>query len=605
LIIVNTDSNDELTQSLPTTTDSDFNEISNLGPNTTIIYVLFAGNSSFEYEEEVFEDLANQIISLFPENTNSSSNENKGTIEPSETSTIDVTFYSGNLNEGTYNDTIFIQSNDPLNSLYEVPVLINIDETLCDLEIIPNIDACSGFVNFVPTFFNEATTYNWDFGDGNTSTLSAPVHFYENTGLFDVTLTISNEISSLSESIQLSINQNNGPKSACEVLGNTNFPNNEIMHFQLGDIDNETANTTGVFHDFSCTQSTTLVQGETYPYLIEIEFGFNDNAMILIDYNNNGTFEEVEVIVNGNSGNSEFITGNYVVPDNIPLDIPLRLRVISDPNNSFSPCETSFGEGEDYTVIFISNEQPPIVDFETSAIDPCEGILQFIDQSIFSPHTYLWDFGDGNTSTIMDPIHTYDSSGIFTVSLTATNDFGTQTVTKQVLSNALKPQINIISQDLEANTPILMEAIGNNVTTWFWQFGNGETSNNQIASTEYDADGPYVVNLTAVNQIGCQRTISQIIYIGTVSNSEIDHSITVYPNPSTQGFYIENLSNKSIKSLRLMNAAGKICKEQHLTSNNSNQEFYVEKGNIPSGFYQLIMEFEDGNTINKKIIFIE
>ncbi|MBI4647647.1 MAG: PKD domain-containing protein [Bacteroidia bacterium] len=56
--------------------------------------------------------------------------------------------------------------------------------------------------------------------------------------------------------------------------------------------------------------------------------------------------------------------------------------------------------------------------------------VQFTDQSINSPNSWSWDFGDGGTSTIQNPSHVYDSVGTYTVALTATNSYGSNTNTK-------------------------------------------------------------------------------------------------------------------------------------------------------------------------------
>lgn len=57
--------------------------------------------------------------------------------------------------------------------------------------------------------------------------------------------------------------------------------------------------------------------------------------------------------------------------------------------------------------------------------------VQFTDETYISePHTWFWDFGDGNTSTLQNPQHTYSEPGEYTVSLTATSDDGTDTETK-------------------------------------------------------------------------------------------------------------------------------------------------------------------------------
>ncbi len=67
---------------------------------------------------------------------------------------------------------------------------------------------------------------------------------------------------------------------------------------------------------------------------------------------------------------------------------------------------------------------PPVADFIGSPTVSCSGDIQFTDMSTNSPTSWLWDFGDGNTSTQQNPSHTYTSTGTYTVSLTATNAFG-------------------------------------------------------------------------------------------------------------------------------------------------------------------------------------
>lgn len=67
---------------------------------------------------------------------------------------------------------------------------------------------------------------------------------------------------------------------------------------------------------------------------------------------------------------------------------------------------------------------PPVADFSANPTVSCSGDIQFTDNSSNAPTSWLWDFGDGNTSTSQNPSHTYTTSGTYTVSLTATNAFG-------------------------------------------------------------------------------------------------------------------------------------------------------------------------------------
>lgn len=72
--------------------------------------------------------------------------------------------------------------------------------------------------------------------------------------------------------------------------------------------------------------------------------------------------------------------------------------------------------------------------------------IRFTDQTVFDPasvpgsQSWLWDFGDGNSSTLQDPVHTYSVPGTYNVTLTATDDAGTCTMDPPVTINA-KPRL--------------------------------------------------------------------------------------------------------------------------------------------------------------------
>lgn len=72
----------------------------------------------------------------------------------------------------------------------------------------------------------------------------------------------------------------------------------------------------------------------------------------------------------------------------------------------------------------------PIANFEYLVIDV--GAYQFTDLSSNAPTEWLWDLGDGNTSMLQNPEHTYTEPGIYTVCLTATNSTGSNTVCQEI-----------------------------------------------------------------------------------------------------------------------------------------------------------------------------
>ena len=74
-----------------------------------------------------------------------------------------------------------------------------------------------------------------------------------------------------------------------------------------------------------------------------------------------------------------------------------------------------------------------LVETGFSVPDPsvCDGEIQFVDETLFNPHTWFWDFGDGKTSMESSPNHIYEESGVYNVTLITCNDWGCDTLSKQ------------------------------------------------------------------------------------------------------------------------------------------------------------------------------
>lgn len=154
---------------------------------------------------------------------------------------------------------------------------------------------------------------------------------------------------------------------------------------------------------------------------------------------------------------------------------------------------------------------PPAVYFHG---DPQSGeaplAVDFADLTGNSPTSWSWTFGDGGSSTDQNPSHTYTGAGTYTVSLTAANSQGQDTLTRtdyiDVTGGAPQPPVADFSgnptsgdapltvnfTDLSANTP----------TSWDWTFGDGGSSTAQNPSHEYANAGDYTVSLTATNAQG-------------------------------------------------------------------------------------------------------
>jgi PGF-pre-PGF domain-containing protein len=89
-------------------------------------------------------------------------------------------------------------------------------------------------------------------------------------------------------------------------------------------------------------------------------------------------------------------------------------------------------EGTNASVVFTTTDPPPVADF---TFDTGVGLtpltVTFTDQSINEPTSWYWDFGDGDTTnaTLQNPVHTYATPGVYSVTLNATNALGTGTKT--------------------------------------------------------------------------------------------------------------------------------------------------------------------------------
>jgi PKD repeat protein len=133
--------------------------------------------------------------------------------------------------------------------------------------------------------------------------------------------------------------------------------------------------------------------------------------------------------------------------------------------------------------------------------------VNFTDESGGVPDGWFWDFGDGSTSTQQDPTHTYTSAGVYDVKLTASNSFGSASLTKPnyitvsdpgtvdfeaVPTSGAAPLVDVQFTDLSADNP----------TAWAWDFGDGGTSAIQNPKHTFSAPGAYTVSLTVTTSVG-------------------------------------------------------------------------------------------------------
>ncbi|WP_461632661.1 PKD domain-containing protein [Labilibaculum euxinus] len=142
-----------------------------------------------------------------------------------------------------------------------------------------------------------------------------------------------------------------------------------------------------------------------------------------------------------------------------------------------------------------------VANFTADKTENCGSMtVQFTNNSS-DGETYLWDFGDGNTSTEENPLHTYDTAGSFTVSLTTTNDTYSLSDVSSITDFISIHEIPSI--DLGADVQICEGSehtfsAADNFAQYFWN--NAEGTNELIAS----AEGDYTLKVIDAN--GCEAT---------------------------------------------------------------------------------------------------
>jgi PKD repeat protein len=155
--------------------------------------------------------------------------------------------------------------------------------------------------------------------------------------------------------------------------------------------------------------------------------------------------------------------------------------------------------------------------------------LIFTDQSDGNISSWLWSFGDGGTSTLQNPSHTYNTPGIYTVSLSVSGMGDSDVETKSNYINIKYPppladfSVNQVNGIAPLSLTFTDQSDGN-ISSWSWFFGDGGTSTLQNPSHTYNIPGTYTVSLS-VEGLGGADLETKTKYIKVaLAASDIDNS---------------------------------------------------------------------------------
>lgn len=372
-------------------------------------------------------------------------------------------------------------------------------------------------VTFDNTSVN-ATSYLWEFGDGDTSTVEDPVHIYPDGGTYSVTLTAINDCGEVIKTKDVTVAP--PPVAAFSTSGNSG-----CAPFTVEFTDNSSG-ADSLHWDFPGGNPAS---------------SSDPNPVVV--YNTAGTYVATLTAFNasGNTSVSDTITVT-TVPD-ADFSSVTNGVIVTFTNNSTeaNSYEWDFGDGENsteqdpvheyatdgvYTVVLSATNDcgtvtstqtvtivtPPTANFNSNETEGCAPFtVQFNNASSNNSVSFEWIFPGGNpgTSTETNPTVVYDTPGTYDVTLIATNSAGSDTTTLDGYINVnTTPDAGFTSAN--NGHEVTFTNTSSNADSYEWDFGDGNNSAEQDPVHEYDMDGTYTVVLTATNECGTTTATMEI-----------------------------------------------------------------------------------------------
>ncbi len=328
------------------------------------------------------------------------------------------------------------------------------------------------------TFTNTSTgalNYNWDFGDGNNSILTSPVHTYTNATLFAQTFTVQ----------LVATNSNGCTDTTTQVI--TTFPK-PLFTFTM-------------IPASGC--SPLNVNFPTIPGAVTTNWDFGD----------------------GNTSTS--LNPNHTFTNTTLSNLTFTVTLIAQ--NAFTCVDTAYG----MPVVF----PKPIANFVRNPVSGCAPLnVNFVNTSTLNVGNN-WDFDDGNLSTLTNPAHTFttnntSSNTVYNVQLLVISADGCRDSIQKTVTILPLPQANF-SVDTPACSPKLLTftnlSLGANA--YNWNFGNTNTSTATSPTQQYinnsGINQTYTVQLIATNAVNCKDTLEVPIVVHSQPN------FVVAPTPTS------------------------------------------------------------------------
>jgi PKD repeat protein len=404
-------------------------------------------------------------------------------------------------------------------------------------------------VEFTDASSNDPTSWNWTFEGGTpaTSTEQNPTVVFNDAGDYSVILEASNgnganmdiQLSYISVIAEPDVNFDTG-SNGLEVNFNNKTLYGDTFTWDFGDGSTSTMTNPSHVYAENGTYTVTLTAenecgsvSETRAMVVsellapQVDFSSTANegcAPLTITFTDLSTNNPGNWLWSFDGGD---ITTSSEQNPTVTFADPGSYTVILQAGNDI-------GSNSRVLAAYVKVFDAPVADFVSSTFSET---VTFVNSSTGATE-YLWDFGDGNTSTEENPNYTYATNGTYIVTLTATNPCSSSTITAEVEIDGLAAPSASFSSDISSGCAPMevtyTDESLNNPTSWTWLFEGGtpSMSNEQNPIVTYNEAGVYSVTLSVSNAVGNNVVnMAEVIVVAAAPTASFDIN-------GTEGFIV-------------------------------------------------------------------
>lgn len=248
---------------------------------------------------------------------------------------------------------------------------------------------------------------------------------------------------------------------------------------------------------------------------------------------------------------------------------------------------TNCGSNTYCTPITVTCLVPPIASFTFSGTGAAKTFTY--TGTTTGMDSVRWNFGDGGTSTLLSPTHTFSTEDTFNVCVRVYTNCGSHISCQDVIATCFSPVVSAFTDTGSLVHGFAYTGTMPGYDSVVWDYGDGNTDTGLITIHTYAVADTYNVCAKVYTDCGTHTYCRNIIVLVATSVSSISAAnIQVYPNPSAAELYITGIAQKT--DYRILNVVG-VSLQQGILTNGSNT---ISIQNIPTGMYLLELVGVDG-----------